>query len=56
MKAYLEIFSDVVLLATFQPRWRERSSSAPRLGEFGQERNRAPIASSDLRFDQLTRI
>ena len=36
MKHYLEIFSDVVLLATFQPRWRERSSSAPRLGEFGQ--------------------
>ena len=33
MNDYLEIFSDVVLLATFQPRWRERYSSAPRLGE-----------------------
>jgi hypothetical protein len=56
MKDYLEIFSDVVLLATFQPRWRERSSSAARLGEFGQERNREPIASADRRFEHLTRI
>ena len=28
MNDYLEIFSDVVLLATFQPRQRERYSSA----------------------------
>jgi len=41
MNDYLEIFSDVVLLATFQPRWRERHSSAPRLGEAGRERPRA---------------
>jgi hypothetical protein len=56
MKDYLEIFSEVVLLATFQPRHRERSSSVPRLGEFGQERNRAPIASADRRFEHLTLI
>ena len=45
MNDYLEIFSEVVLLATFQPRWRERHSSAPRLGEVGRDRTRAPIAS-----------
>lgn len=33
MNDYLEIFSDVVLLATFQPRWGERFSSAPRAVE-----------------------
>jgi hypothetical protein len=56
MKDYLEIFSDVVLLATFQPRWRDRSSSVPRLGEFGQERNRVTTALADRRFEHLTRV
>jgi hypothetical protein len=44
MNDYLEIFSDVVLLATFQPRWRERHSSAPRFGEFSQDRPKADTA------------
>ena len=44
MNDYLEIFSDVVLLATFQPMWRERYSSAPRLGEVSRDRPRDPAA------------
>ena len=44
MNDYLNIFSDVVLLATFQPRWRERSSSALRLGEVSRDRPRAGTA------------
>ena len=56
MKDYLEIFSDVVLLATFQPRWRERHSSAPRLGEVSQDRIRVPAPSADRRFEGPTRI
>lgn len=56
MNDYLEIFSEVVLIATFQPRPRERYSSAPRLGEFSRDRIRAPIASADRRFEHLTRI
>jgi hypothetical protein len=56
MNDYLEIFSDVVLLATFQPRWRERYSPAPRVGELSQDRIREPIASADRRFEHLTRI
>ena len=55
MNDYLEIFSDVVLLATFQPRRRERYSSAPRLDESGRSRPRAAIVS-DRRFDDLERI
>lgn len=38
MKDYLEIFNDVVLLATFQPRWSERFSSAPRAVEPSRSR------------------
>jgi len=45
MNDYLEIFSEVVLLATFQPRWRAHSA-APRLGEPGRNRPRAVSASS----------
>ena len=55
MNDYLEIFSDVVLLATFQPRWRERHSSAPRLGEISRERPRAGTAPG-RRFEIPERI
>jgi hypothetical protein len=55
MNDYLEIFSDVVLLATFQPRRRERYSSQPRLEESGRSRLRVAIVS-DRRFDDLERI
>jgi hypothetical protein len=55
MNDYLNIFSDVVLLATFQPRWRERHSSAPRLGEISRDRTRAEIALN-RRFDIPERI
>lgn len=44
MNDYLEIFSDVVLLATFQPRWRERFSSQPRIDDAGRSRPRATFA------------
>lgn len=55
MNDYLEIFSDVVLLATFQPRWRERHSSGPRLGEISRERPRAGTAPG-RRFEIPERI
>ena len=55
MNDYLEIFSDVVLLATFQPRQRERYLSQPRLEEFGRSRLRVAIVS-DRRFDDQERI
>ena len=45
MNDYLEIFSDVVLLATFQPRWRERFSMQPRIDDTGRSRPRATIVS-----------
>lgn len=44
MNDYLNIFSDVVLIATFQPRQRERYSSAPRLGELSRDRPRMDAA------------
>ena len=44
MKDYLEIFSDVVLLATFQPRWRERFPSQRRIDEAGRSRLHATFA------------
>ena len=50
MNDYLEIFSDAVLLATFQPRRRERYSSQPRLEESGHSRPRVAIVS-DRRLD-----
>lgn len=46
MNDYLEILGDVVLLATFQPRWRERFSSDPRIDEAGRSRPRAAFASN----------
>jgi len=55
MNDYLEILSDVVLLATFQPRQRERYSSQPRFEESGRSRPRVAIVS-DRRFDDLERI
>jgi hypothetical protein len=48
MNDYLDIFSEVVLLATFQPRSRERYSP-PRPGEAGRSRPRAISASSSER-------
>ena len=44
MNDYLEIFSDVVLLATFQPRWCERFSSQSRIDDAGRSRPRATFA------------
>jgi hypothetical protein len=55
MNDYLEIFSDVVLLVTFQPRQRELYSSVQRLGEFSRDRPRATFAS-DRRFGVPDRI
>ena len=55
MNDYLEIFNDVVLLATFQPRWRERHSLAPRLGEADRDRPRASTALG-RRFEAPERI
>jgi hypothetical protein len=55
MNDYLNIFSDVVLLATFQPRQRERHSSAPRLGELSRERPRTDTALG-RRFEIPERI
>ena len=55
MKDYLEIFSDVVLLATFQPRWRERFSQHPRLDDAGRSRLHATIAPG-RRFETPKRI
>lgn len=49
MNDYLEILGDVVLLATFQPRFRERFSSQPRLDEVGRSRPRA--ASATVSYD-----
>jgi hypothetical protein len=49
MNDYLEIFSDVVLLATFQPRFKERFSPQPRLNEAGRSRPRATFAAADGR-------
>jgi hypothetical protein len=47
MNDYLEIFSDVVLLATFQPRYRERFSPQPRIDDMG--RSRPSVAPASLR-------
>ena len=55
MNDYLEIFRDVVLLATFQPRRLERYSSAPRLDEVGRNRPWAMVAS-ERRFRVPERI
>jgi len=55
MNDYLEIFSDVVLLATFQPRRRGRFSSAMGLGEEARNRPRAMVLS-DRRFDVPERL
>jgi len=55
MNDYLEIFSEVVLLATFQPRQRERHSAAPRLGEPGWNRPRA-VSASSRRFEVPERM
>lgn len=44
MNDYLNIFSEVVLLATFQPRQRERYSP-PHPGEAGRSRLRVRRAS-----------
>jgi hypothetical protein len=46
MNDYLEIFSDVIRLATLQPRHSERFSSAPGLREPERER----IARTSRRF------
>lgn len=35
---FLDIFADTIRLATWQPRWRERPSPAPRRGEGRYER------------------
>ena len=45
MNDYLEIFSDVVLLATFQPRWSERIDPIRRLGESSRSRPKLVTAS-----------
>lgn len=55
MNDYLEIFSDVVLLATFQPRFRERFSPQPRVEAAGRSRPWAPFAS-DRRTEMPVRI
>jgi hypothetical protein len=55
MNDYLEIFSDVVLLATFQPRWCERFSSAPRAVEPSRSRTLQTFGS-DRRSDGPQRI
>jgi len=55
MNDYLDIFSDVVLLATFQPRFRERFSPTPRIDETGRSRPRAAFAW-DRRTDIPVRI
>ena len=55
MNDYLDIFSDVVLLATFQPRWRERHSSTSLTNENVRDRPRA-ITPSDRRFDGPARV
>ena len=49
MNDYLEIFSDVVLLATFQPRRLAGAASAPRTGE---PTRRRPVPTTGRRgFD-----
>jgi hypothetical protein len=50
MNDYLEIFSDVVLLATFQPRHRERCPAASIIKETVRDRPRA-ITASERRFE-----
>jgi hypothetical protein len=44
MNDYLGIVSDVVLLATFQPRLRERYPMQPRIEETGRSRPRSTFA------------
>lgn len=55
MNDYFEIFSDVVRIATLQPRLRERYS-AQRLDEVSRSRPRAVTASSQQRFEGMSRI
>jgi len=50
MNDYLEIFSDVVLLATFQPRGRERYPSGARTSESVGDRPRA-LSTLDRRSE-----
>lgn len=47
MNDYLEIFSDVVLLATFQPRFQERFAPQPRTGDASRSRLHATFAPAD---------
>lgn len=54
MNGFLEIFSDVILLATFQARHRERQPSTPRIDEAGLSRPRSVTAGR--RFDVPERI
>jgi len=49
MNDYLEIFCDVVLLATFQPRSRERCSPL-RSGDAGRSRPRATSSERSARW------
>ncbi|MEW9836840.1 hypothetical protein [Mesorhizobium marinum] len=49
MNDYLEIFSDVVLLATFQPRHRERHPSPPAIDGSARDRQRT-VTAADRRF------
>lgn len=47
MHDYLEIFGDVVRLATFQPRFRERFAPQPQTDDAGRSRLRATFARAD---------
>jgi hypothetical protein len=51
MQDFLDIFSDVLLIASFQPRQRERRSADPHIGVT----HRATFASPQRRFEGLER-
>jgi hypothetical protein len=55
MNEYLDIFNDVIRLATLQPRWRERHALAPRIAEPSRDRPRAGAALG-RRFEVPERI